>query len=282
MIGHFTHLACLFEATARKVGNVHRYRDFEDLTYLEFVLSAAAIAPVMELAPSRSVGATVLCAVEATRAVVKTNTNLGIALLLAPLAATDNRVQLAERLAALTVEDSVLVYRAIRLAQPGGLGEVREQDVASEPTLPLRELMALAQERDSIAAEYVNGFESIFDLGVPALLDGYATMGSLEAAILHCQLNFLTEKGDSLLRRKRGDAENERLRNTAARVLALGMGTASGMRELTQLDGWLREEGHSRNPGTTADLVTACLFVALRERRLTGSEPFPWTAWAGS
>src|SRR5207245_1505975 len=50
------HLACVFEATARKPGNVHRFRDFDDLTYLDFVLSAAAIAPILEHAPARGVG----------------------------------------------------------------------------------------------------------------------------------------------------------------------------------------------------------------------------------
>ena len=86
-IGLCAQLACILEATARKPGNVHRYADFADATYLDFLLSAAAIAPVMEQAPRRRVGETVLRAVRATRRVVATNTNLGTILLLAPLAA---------------------------------------------------------------------------------------------------------------------------------------------------------------------------------------------------
>jgi len=80
-------LACIWEATARKPGNVHRHCDFEDATYLDFLLSAAAIAPVLADASRRpmGVGETILQAVQATRAVVGTNTNLGIILLLAPL-----------------------------------------------------------------------------------------------------------------------------------------------------------------------------------------------------
>src|SRR5947208_16075845 len=79
-------LACIWEATARKSGNVHPGREFADLTYLDLVLSAAAIAPVMERATGCRVGDTVLDAIRATRQVVTTNTNLGIVLLLAPLA----------------------------------------------------------------------------------------------------------------------------------------------------------------------------------------------------
>src|SRR5262245_61656852 len=85
-IGLCAQLACILEVTARKPGNVHRYADFADTTYLDFLLSAAAIAPVMDRAPGRPVGETVLEAVTATRRVTGTNTNLGISLLLAPLA----------------------------------------------------------------------------------------------------------------------------------------------------------------------------------------------------
>src|SRR5262245_10942298 len=68
-IGLFAQLACIWETTARKPGNVHRYRDFHDATYLDFMMSAAAIAPVMASAPNRRVGETVLAAIQVTRRV---------------------------------------------------------------------------------------------------------------------------------------------------------------------------------------------------------------------
>src|SRR5262245_49313500 len=80
-------LACLWEATARKAGNVHRFADFKDVSYLEFLASAAAIAPVLGNASQLGVGRTILECVRTTRRVTATNTNLGIILLLAPLAA---------------------------------------------------------------------------------------------------------------------------------------------------------------------------------------------------
>src|SRR5437868_8770036 len=86
-IGQCATLACLLEATAPKVGNVHRGADFEDLTFSDFVVSAVAIGPVMEKVASTGVGRAVRETVAATRALVSTNTNLGMALLFAPLAA---------------------------------------------------------------------------------------------------------------------------------------------------------------------------------------------------
>ncbi len=55
------------------------------------------------------IGRTVLDAVRATRRVCRPNTNLGIVLLLTPLARTCDRVELWGVLGGLTVDDSRLV-----------------------------------------------------------------------------------------------------------------------------------------------------------------------------
>jgi len=48
-------------------------------------------------------------------------------------------------------------------------------------------------------------------------------------------------------------------------LAAGGVRTAAGRTALAAFDASLRQVGHSLNPGTTADLVTAVLFVALLE-----------------
>ena len=83
------HTACVWEATSRKVGNVHQYADFVGTSYLNFVLSAGAIMGVLgNAARIRRVGVTVNAAVKETRERVGNNTNLGIVILLVPLAST--------------------------------------------------------------------------------------------------------------------------------------------------------------------------------------------------
>src|SRR5262249_12016611 len=143
-IGLCAQIACIWEATARKPGNVHRIQDFDDATYVDFLLSAAAVAPVLEAAPGRRVGTTVLEAVRATGQVGGSNANVGIVLLLAPVAAVpqgeDLRAGVCRVLASLDVEDARLVYEAIRMARPGGLGRVAAQDVHDQPTGTLREV----------------------------------------------------------------------------------------------------------------------------------------------
>src|SRR5947209_17814526 len=98
-LGLCAQLACVWEATARKAGNVHRYADFADLTYLDFALSAAASAPVLAAAPGRRLGVTVRDCVLATRRVAASNSNLGMVLLLAPLAAVPEGTDLQEGVA---------------------------------------------------------------------------------------------------------------------------------------------------------------------------------------
>ena len=266
--------ACVWEATARKAGNVHPQRDFADLTYLDFLVSAYAIAPV--LAEDVPVGERILRAIRATRKVVATNTNLGIVLLLAPLAAVPTKLPLRAGVEAilrnLDVADSRAVFAAIRIVAPGGLGAAQSQDVRDEPTLPLRDVMALAQDRDLIARQYANGFADVFDLGVPTLLDAFQRWHDLETAIQWAHLHWLAALPDSLILRKRGRAEADEATRRAREVLASGW-PDTNRDAYAAFDDWLRAEGHARNPGASADLVAACLFVALREGSLPHDTP---------
>ena len=123
------HEACLAELEALKPGNVHRFANGHNMSVGDFEKSAAAAAPAIG-APDLSVGERIEAAVEATREAVGQNTNLGIVLLAAPLAqaALDPsghslEDRLKEVLGSLTVEDACAAYRAIRLAEPGGLGQ---------------------------------------------------------------------------------------------------------------------------------------------------------------
>jgi triphosphoribosyl-dephospho-CoA synthase len=213
--------------------------------------------------------------------VVRTNTNLGIVLLLAPLVVAKPGRPLRDGLPAvldnLTVLDSARVYEAIRLARPGGMAEVAEQDIAAEPTQPLRDIMALAQDRDLIARQFVNGFREVLEEGVPALLRGLQAWGNLEDAIAGTHLQLLARHPDSLIVRKCGSAAATDASRRAGAVLDAGWPTSDGgRRAFAEYDGWLRADGNRRNPGTSADLVTACIFAALRDAEIVLPLSVPW------
>ncbi len=275
-------LACVWEATARKVGNVHPGRAFADTAHADFVTSGHAAAAAFRhalSAPDPTVGRLVLAAVTATRAAVRANTNLGIVLLLAPLALARTGVALADVLAGLTVADAELVYAAIRLAAPGGLGDAPEQDARNTPTVTLLEAMTLAADRDAVARQYASGYADVLGPGAAALADGFARFGCVEAAIVHCQLALMAAAPDTLIARKCGRAEADRVREMARGVLARGgLTTPAGRAAGVEFDEYLRADGNRRNPGATADVVTAVLFAALAAGTLPASTPFPWHA----
>lgn len=255
-------LACLMEATARKPGNVHRLADFPgDAHYVDFLFSAAAIAGPLDRAREIGVGPAVLAAVEATRRVVATNTNLGMILLMAPLACMEegdpSREGLARVLRGTTVDDARSVYRAILLANPGGLGDVDHQDVRGEPTVTLLEAMRLAADRDLVARQYATDYADLYGLALPALADALTAGQGVESAIVSSYLATLAARPDTLIARKRGWAVAEEASRRA--------GEAIGPDDPAAFDAWLRADGHARNPGATADLIAAALFVAIRD-----------------
>jgi triphosphoribosyl-dephospho-CoA synthase len=278
-IGQCAALACLFESTATKPGNVLRGADFDDVTYPEFVASGIMIGPVMERAVDQPLGQTVLAAVTATRAVTATNTNLGTILLLAPLAAVPREQSLADGVGQvfrhLTAEDARDVYEAIRLATPGGLGSVDQADVNTcDVPDDLLSAMRLAADRDMVARQYAEDFHHVLTCAAPWLAESIAAGMTRDDAIVHVHLRLMSAFPDSLIARKCGAETAAHSADWAGRVLDSGSPDSEAYRyELSDLDFWLRSDGHHRNPGTTADLIAAGLFVVLRDGLLPGFSP---------
>src|SRR5262249_17532585 len=102
---------------------------------------------------------------------------------------------------------------------------------------------------------------------------------SLEEAVVACHLHFMAGYPDSLIARKRGQAEAEEAAQRACQVLQEGWpANLAGQAALADFDAWLRAGGRGRNPRTTSDLVTACLFAALRDGIIKMPCPTPWSA----
>ncbi len=266
-------LACLLEASAPKPGNVSPTIGFHDATYVDFLASAAAIGPALAAAGERPLGATIRAAVEATARWAPSNTNLGLILLIAPLARAALRpgteslaAKLAATLAETTVVDARDAYAAIQLASPGGLGRAPEQDVAAAPTVGLRDAMALARDRDAVAREYATGFRTTFETGAPALRRALASGLSWPDVTVEAYLTLLAAAPDTHIARKLGAAAAAEVTSRATAVLAAGgVRTPAGRERVAALDRELRDARNTRNPGATADLTGAAIFVVLLE-----------------
>jgi triphosphoribosyl-dephospho-CoA synthase len=236
------------------------------MTSADMVRSGLALGPVFQStrAATRDVGRLIGDGVRATAEVAAANTNLGIVLLFAPLAraaATRGadeslRAAVERTLAALSVDDAAAAFEAIVRAAPGGLGDAPEHDVREPARVSLRDAMAAAADRDLVASEYASGYAIVFGEGVPRLTEALRAGAATLDAVVALHVSLLAARPDTLIARKAGT-------ETARAVMAAAREVRDGRRTVAELDAELREDGHRRNPGATADLVAATLLAAL-------------------
>lgn len=281
-IAQAAQLACLLEVSADKPGNVTWGKAFWDARYVDFMTSAVSIGPALRDAPRRPVGETILRAIRDTKRFVSTNTNLGMVLLLAPLAKAAGiphpeglQGSVSAVLGELSVEDARRAFEAIRLAAPGGLGDSTVHDVhAPEVGVTLLEAMRAAQSRDAVAREYVTDFGITFDIGYAAHRRFLEQGHRFSDAVVQTALTILSRVPDTLIARKEGVETARAVSEQAAQVLeAGGAFSPRGREALAAFDRAIRDDEHRLNPGTTADLTTASIFALLVEGQ--GLERFP-------
>lgn len=271
--------ACRADVEAFKPGNVaigapaHRMRAADFLRSAEVV-----VGPLTD--PLMKLGERIEAAVAATVAAVGCNTNLGIVLLLAPMADAALRAQAARQplsawrahlpavLAATSVADGAAAARAILRAHPAGLGDAPEADVnAAEPAgrgfrHTLLEAMALAADRDQIARQYVSGFATVLGLAA-SLADLRRAGASREDAVTATFVRQLAAQPDTHIARKHGAAQALAVTAEVAGLLArLALPPNWTPARLQALAGF-----HDRllalriNPGSSADLLVAAVFA---------------------
>lgn len=268
-IGRIAELACLLEVTASKPGNVHRGADFDDVTFFDFAASAVAMGQAIDDTAGSAYGETVLSVAKRTMQVATSNTNLGINLLISLLAkscgdgdlcASDVQVELET----LDEHDAKLVFEAIRVMKPGGLGDAENHDVNDVAPSSLILAMSEAKDRDRIAAQFTNACEDVFERALPWIMEGRDRLGDLMQAVVWAHVRMMAEFPDSLIARKSGlDVAQQSQAMARKAIEGIAESREAFFAQVANLDFWLRSDGHRRNPGTTADLVAAGLFVGL-------------------
>ena len=272
--------ACEQEVSAPKPGNVNVISDGHNMVVEDFIKSAHAIAPVMAK-PDLTVGERILQSIQATRRVVNCNTNLGIVLLFAPLCqavqSCETFDELPERLQVvlnnLTVDDAIDCYQAIRLAEAGGLGKQDQQDISAVPTITLLEAMDLAKNRDQIAQQYINNFNTLWDLSLPSLTKAINSGESVEWATAFAYLKLLSKALDSLISRKQSTALATKVSERAKQFVIQIEETGNLDTHFDALSLWDKElKEKAINPGTSADLIAATLLLHRFGRLLSFNE----------
>ena len=282
-----------------KPGNVHRTSDLKESTFEHFIASSIAIGPVVLDVAKKGfragkgeaktadigVGGVIKSAIENTMKWQKDgNTNLGIVLLLTPLAAAAGitlakegkiemkklRANLSSVLKSTTPEDALNVYDAILIANPGGLGGMDELDVKNnaskkkikEERISLYEIMNLSSEWDNISREWVTDMQITFEFGYPLVKKLYGRTKNMNTTTVQSFLELLSKYPDTFVQRIHGKKIAERVSEKARAIIKEGgMLTSKGGALITKFDEELRENGI--NPGTTADLTASSLMLAI-------------------
>ena len=267
-------LALLLEvAGTPKPGNVDRRRDLEDLRFEHFLAGTVGAQRGLEMAErGAAVGAAFERAVEGMADQRGGNTQFGALLLLVPLvrAAREDLSQpvVESVVEETTVADAAAFYRSFEHVDvfvddpPADMDalDVRRGSEAipalEERGLTLYDVLERSAPGDGVAREWVRGFERSF-AAAERLADADGPLSERTATVF---LSLLAERPDTLVAKRRGEDVAAEVTGRAAELHERNA-VVTDRAAVEAFADDLVERGI--NPGTTADLTAAGLFIAV-------------------
>ena len=263
-----------------KPGNVHRTRDYSDMVFEDFVISGIVIGDTIREActdvdvENPELGKYILQAVAETDRWIKNNTNLGIVMMTTPIAVaaaiSDSFDEIRQNVKLLmgntSVDDACDLYDAINIADAGGMGDQDEYDVASDNAKnelrqnnqTMYDVLKISAPWDMLAREMTSDMPAVFEIGYPTYYNLIREKSKNEACVLTF-LTILSQVPDTLISRKYGSDEALKISMMTRDLLNLKDEPDFG-EKLRQFDDFLFNNKY--NPGTTADLTAASIFVS--------------------
>lgn len=278
-IARCAQLAMVLEVSATpKPGNIDRDHNYTDTRFEHFLASAAGVYPILEKAASSKsgVGALIREAVlESSKWQKGGNTHFGAFLLLIPLAMAAGRCENTKCLKAqvqkvvreTTVEDALELYRAFSRAKVKvkpvddlDLGDAASPGKIEERGLTLFNLMENSSSYDMIAEEWTDSFTKTFECA--ASIHGKVKKHGINDAVVLTFMELLSSNNDTFIQTKFDRKKAEEVSKRAKEIMKKG-GIDEIRDEIRSFDEELLREGV--NPGSTADIIIAGLFVSLFE-----------------
>jgi triphosphoribosyl-dephospho-CoA synthase len=262
-------LALLLEVSGTpKPGNVDRHRDYDDLRFEHFMAGAVgSLSGLRMAADGARIGRAFERGVAGMSDQSAGNTQFGALLMLTPLvraAATDRLSpdRASDVVESTTVADACDFYRAfdhvdVAVDDPpedmDALDVRRGSDAVSalwERELTLYDVMERSADRDGVAAEWTAGFERSFEAAEGILADD----GPIYKRASRAFLRLLADEEDTFIVTRSGEVAAAEATERAQAVLDGEEDAEALAEEFVERD---------VNPGTTADLTAAALFIAL-------------------
>ena len=264
---------CDTEIKSLKPGNVHKYSEGHGMNLKDFLKSSLIISKCLTK-NNLDLGKKILISVNEIQNKIKKNTNLGIILMLSPIATivqkegVISKEELLKKIKSLikkqNIKNSIPIFKAISLTSPGGLGFSKKYDVNEPPNTNLYKAMEFAKKKDLIARQYCNGFEDIYKIGIPAYKNFYNKWGKVDWALTGVYLTFLKKFNDSHIVRNKGNKIATSIKKEAKKYyffLKRNKNLTKIKKKLLIFDKKLKSK--RINPGTTADLTVATLLLEI-------------------
>ena len=264
---------CDTEIKSLKPGNVHKYSEGHGMNLKDFLKSSLIISKCLTK-NNLDLGKKILISVNEIQNKIKKNTNLGIILMLSPIATivqeegVISKEELLKKIKSLikkqNIKNSIPIFKAISLTSPGGLGFSKKYDVNELPNTNLYKAMEFAKKKDLIARQYCNGFEDIYKIGIPAYKKFYNKWGKVDWALTGVYLTFLKKFNDSHIVRNKGNKIATSIKKEAKKYyffLKRNKNLTKIKKKLLIFDKKLKSK--RINPGTIADLTVATLLFEI-------------------
>jgi triphosphoribosyl-dephospho-CoA synthase len=268
-----------------KPGNVHRLHDYEDTRFEDFLITSHVMQPIFievfnnSLREERvDIGRAIYLSVKFAKRIHKNgNTNLGLATLLIPLAASAphclpelNINRLATEAVNIVknsdVNDAIMFYKAIREAAPSyikknkpkntNLPDVYAIDFEYElkkNNYTLWDVLIESATWDLVSKELISGYPE--SLLVKSLIEKNLSKLGWNNSVVLAYIYLLSLRPDSLVIRKSSEEIARSIMDDAKLIYKKKINSRAGWKLLNMLDKKLYSS--RLNPGATADIIAS-------------------------
>jgi triphosphoribosyl-dephospho-CoA synthase len=272
-------LAMLLEVSATpKPGNIDRDHNYTDTRFEHFLASAVGVYPILEKAArsDSGIGSLIHEAVnESSRWQSGGNTHFGAFILLIPLVMAAGKCEKKSCLKKnvdnivkeTSVEDAIEFYKAfseakvkVKPADDLDLGDTSSIKKIKEQGLTLFNLMEISGSYDMIAKEWTTGFQKTFNCA--SSIQKKIKKAGINDAVVLTFMEILSCNKDTFIQTKFDSIKADEV-SLRARAILQKENMEEIRDKIHSFDKELLEEGI--NPGSTADIIIAGLFVSLFE-----------------
>lgn len=309
-----------------KPGNVHKTFSFSNTTYDDFLATAYSSKSVwkdvfeeqtkMKLTPSKLYVTSLSKSVNNMMQVQSGgNTILGHYLLMLPLFISSihyitNNIQDETTFWEFTysiikkskASDTVILYQALREAQPGGMGTKSKYDLFSkhyqkellQDNINLEKIFDLSKSYDGISQELIENYKFTREIIIPKLNDLFSEYENLNNLFFHLStesiiqhdiyeisvdlnellirafLFVLSQRTDTLISRKTNVTNSKHVSNTAKSIFEKYYTLPKSKWNILvkEFNAELHQSKGKLNPGTTADMLACAIFVYIIRKRV--------------